>query len=161
MATTQQQLEAWNKPVDGPYHDFAIEVRKLLGYEPGGTRPYLSTRAAAIKTNVNSTTISTMLRGIRPSEESIQKFAEAFKVDTNHLLRLAGHLVIASEAQGSRAEVLPHSTEIERVPFDTDDDMIEYLKGRAEHIDPRRKAIIREIFADDDREEVTHGKRAE
>ena len=88
----EQIIMARSKPIDGRYRDLGEQTRYLMGYFPESGRPFLTTRMAARKTGVNHATISTMLHGDRPSEESIRKFAAGLGGDVNSLLVAAGYL---------------------------------------------------------------------
>lgn len=71
---------ATDEAIPGPYKDFARLVRRLT-YG-------MSTRAVYNKTGVNFSTVSTMLKGSRANQESLIKFARAFKMNPNVLLEL-------------------------------------------------------------------------
>ena len=96
-----QRRKASERPIDGEYPQMASEVRRLLGWEVGSTRPFLTTRMAWRKTGVNHATVSTMSKGDRPSYQSIEKFAEGLGADVNNLLLLAGYLPRGMDIQKS------------------------------------------------------------
>ena len=83
---------ASERPVVGAHVDFALEVRRLLGWEVGSTRPFLSTRAAYLKTGVSNGSVNSMSKGQRPSSRTVEAFAQGLGADADHLKRLAGHV---------------------------------------------------------------------
>lgn len=90
--TTSEVIErAQQRPIDGPCREYALMVRRLLGYYPSDRRPFLSLRAAEGKTGVKHTTIGTMARGFRADEFNTRRFAEKLGGDPDSLLALAGY----------------------------------------------------------------------
>ncbi|BDI28012.1 hypothetical protein CCAX7_000630 [Capsulimonas corticalis] len=92
MPTREDREKAAARPIDGAHKEFAEEVRRLLGYFEEAGRPFLTTRMAAGKTGVGHVTISTMVRGHRPSRGVISRFAQALDGDPIKLLDLAGYI---------------------------------------------------------------------
>ena len=84
--------KAARREIDGPYKDGAREVRRLLGWEVGSKKAFLSTRAAQNKTNISFGTINSMANGSRVSESTVELFALRIGTDPKHLKRLFGHL---------------------------------------------------------------------
>lgn len=80
------------RPIDGPYPELAKAVRELLGYCNDYPGVALTSREASRKTGVNHATITTMMRGDRPSEGTILKLAKGLGGDAAQLLFLAGYL---------------------------------------------------------------------
>jgi len=78
--------DLYTAPIDGLFPDLATETRKLL--QANGIR---SSREAARRTGVNHATITTMIRGDRPSDGTLVKFACGLKTHPYDLLRLAGY----------------------------------------------------------------------
>lgn len=64
----------------------------MLGYDPKGSRPFLTSRMAAGKTGVGYVTVSTMARGHRASKDKIRKFAAGVRGDAEKLLMLTGYI---------------------------------------------------------------------
>ena len=54
------RVKAARTPINGPYKEAAKLVRRLLGWEEGSTRPYLSTRNAQNKTGISNGTINAL-----------------------------------------------------------------------------------------------------
>ena len=90
--TNPYQEKAFDLPVTGPYRDFALEVRRIMGWTRGSDRPFLSTRGAAIKSDLSNFTISQMTAGYQVGRNRIRVFAQAFGEDADRLLKLAGYL---------------------------------------------------------------------
>jgi len=103
MNIDELRKKALERTIDGPYSDLAKEVRYLLGWVEGSSRPYLTSRMAYRKTGVNYSTIAAMSKGDRGSYESVRKFAEGLGGDVDQLLLLAGY--VPTEAIGSAPAV--------------------------------------------------------
>ena len=91
MITTEELEKVNSRPIDGVYPELAREVRRLLGFDRASSRPYLTSRMASRKTGVNHSTITTTIRGDRPSYETVLKLAAGLGGDADHLLSLAGY----------------------------------------------------------------------
>ena len=91
LTTVNDREKALLRPIDGPFKEFAQEVRRLMGYYAEERRPFLTSRMASRKTGVNYSTIASMTRGVRGSEETIRKIASGLGGRADHLLRLAGY----------------------------------------------------------------------
>lgn len=83
---------AKERPIEGMYRDFAIEIRHLLGWTDTTDRPFISTRTAARKTGLSNGTIANMAHGDPTTPESIHKFVTGIGGDEARLCVLAGHL---------------------------------------------------------------------
>ena len=95
ISDLDRRTKAWNRPIEGAYHDLAIYVRMLMGWAPGSIKsgsPFLTSRAASYKTGVNYSTIAAMTRGERAAYESIVKFTEALGGDVDYALLMGGYL---------------------------------------------------------------------
>lgn len=93
MGTLEDRERAQARPVNGPYPEYAREVRRLLGYYSEDRRSFLSLRMAEGKTGVKHTTIGTMARGFRADVYNTRRFAESLSGDPDRLLAMGGHLV--------------------------------------------------------------------
>lgn len=76
-------------PNDGPFPELATLTRRLLGWE-GDDRPFMTTRAAARKTDLSNSTISLMARGDKVSPTVILRFAKRMGGDATQLLLATG-----------------------------------------------------------------------
>ena len=106
MSTITERKKSVDRVIDGPYPEFAQEVRRLLGWEDNSTREYFSTRQASSITGVNYSTVSMMARGFRSSLNNIKQFANALGGDANLLSRLSGHLLPISTVRTKSADEL-------------------------------------------------------
>ncbi|MGI4792017.1 MAG: LexA family protein [Janthinobacterium lividum] len=97
FTTVSDREKAAARPIDGPFPEFAREIRHLLGYYAEDRRNFMTSRMAHRKTGVNYSTIASMTRGVRGSEDTIRKIAKGLGGDVDILLRLAGYESFSSE----------------------------------------------------------------
>jgi hypothetical protein len=85
----QTPEEPEEEVIHGNYPEFAREVRRLLKWKAADGK--ISSRAAARKTDISHSMITTMADGDRPRMELVIKFGLGMKADVNRLLRAAGY----------------------------------------------------------------------
>lgn len=98
-----ERVKANARPVDGRYPEFAREVRRLLGYAGDDGRPFLTSRMVSRKTGINHATVTTMVRGDRPSYQTILRLSHGLGGKLNRLLTLAGYESIERLYEGTDA----------------------------------------------------------
>lgn len=60
MTESEKRAKAASMPIDGPYRELALLVRRMLGWEIDSQAAFMTTRDAARKTGVSYSTISSM-----------------------------------------------------------------------------------------------------
>lgn len=84
-----ERCKASARPLRGPCAALAGEVRRLLGWEPGSGRPFLSTRAAAAKCGLSNSTVGAVAAGERPSRQTLDAIASGIGGNASLLGTLA------------------------------------------------------------------------
>lgn len=89
--STEDDLKENDLKITGPYLEFALEVRRLLGWTDEKGRRRLSTREAARRMGSNHVTVSNIAQGDKPAEQTVSKVARTFGVNEDYLRSLVGY----------------------------------------------------------------------